>query len=56
MADRNLVNMTITLTKIEKKMVKQMALDRDMSVSALIREWIFDNHNDIKLPDNENLE
>lgn len=56
MGDRNLVNITITLSKIEKKMLKQMALDRDMSVSALIREWIFDNHNDIKLPDDEDLE
>ena len=48
MADRNLVNMTITLTKIEKKMVKQMALDRDMSVSALIREWIVEKSDSFK--------
>lgn len=42
MADRNLVNITITLSKEERKMLKQMALDKDMSVSALIREWIFE--------------
>ena len=42
MVDRNLVNITITLSKEERKMLKQMALDKDMSVSALIREWIFE--------------
>lgn len=40
MAERNLENMTITLTKEEKKALKQAALDNDMSASELIREWI----------------
>lgn len=38
--DRNLVNMTITMTKEERKALKLMALEKDMSVSALIREWL----------------
>lgn len=48
MADRNLVNITITLSKEERKMLKQMALDKDMSVSALIREWIFEKSDPFK--------
>lgn len=40
MAERNLENMTITLTKEEKKALKQAALDNDMSASELIRKWI----------------
>lgn len=40
MAERNLENMTITLTKEEKKALKQAALDNDISASELIRKWI----------------
>ena len=40
MAERNLVNITITMTKEERKALKQMALDSDISVSSLIRQWI----------------
>ena len=40
MTERNLVNITITMTKEERKAIKQIALDNDISVSALIREWI----------------
>lgn len=40
MAERNLVNLTITLTKEERKALKQIALDNDISVSSLIREWL----------------
>ena len=40
MADRNMVNLTITMTKEERKALKQIALDRDMTVSALLREWL----------------
>lgn len=54
MVDRNLVNITITLSKEERKMLKQMALDKDMSVSALIREWIFEKSGSLK--EDENLE
>ena len=40
MADRNLENITVTMTKEEKKSLKQAALDNDMSVSELIRKWL----------------
>ena len=40
MAERNLENITVTMTKEEKKALKQAALDNDMSASELIRKWI----------------
>jgi len=40
MAERNLENITVTMTKDEKKALKQAALDNDVSVSALIRLWL----------------
>lgn len=40
MADRNLVNITITMSKEERKALKLLALDKDISVSALIRQWL----------------
>jgi hypothetical protein len=40
MADRNMVNLTVTMTKEERKALKQIALDNDITVSALIRLWI----------------
>lgn len=40
MAERNMVNITITMTKEERKALKQIALDKDMTVSALLREWL----------------
>ena len=40
MAERNLVNLTVTMTKEERKALKQIALDNDMTVSALLREWL----------------
>ncbi len=40
MAERNLENITITMTKEEKKALKQAALDNDVSVSSLIRLWL----------------
>lgn len=40
MAERNLENITITMTKEEKKSLKQAALDNDVSVSELIRKWL----------------
>lgn len=42
MADRNLMNITITMTKEERRALKQAALDYDISVSALIRMWLKD--------------
>ena len=40
MTERNMQNITITLTKEEKKALKQAALDADMTVSALVRAWL----------------
>ena len=40
MAERNMVNLTITMTREERKALKQIALDKDMRVSALLREWL----------------
>ena len=40
MAERNLVNLTVTMTKEERKALRQIALDKDMTVSALLREWL----------------
>ena len=40
MTERNLVNITVTMTKEEKKAIKQAALDNDCSVSELIRRWL----------------
>ena len=40
MAERNMVNLTITMTREERKALKQIALDRDITVSALIRLWL----------------
>lgn len=40
MSERNMINLTVTMTKEERKELKQIALDRDMTVSALIREWL----------------
>lgn len=38
--ERNMVNLTLTMTKEDRKALKQLALDRDITVSALIRDWI----------------
>ena len=40
MAERNLVNITVTMTREEKKAIKQAALDNDCSVSELVRRWL----------------
>lgn len=40
MAERNMVNLTITMSKEERKALKQLALDKDLTVSALIRLWL----------------
>ena len=39
-AERNMVNLTVTMTKEERKALKQIALDKDITVSALLREWL----------------
>ena len=35
-----MVNLTITMSKEERKAMKRIALDTDMTVSALIRSWL----------------
>jgi len=40
MTERNMVNLTVTMTKEERKAIKQLALDKDTTVSALIRQWL----------------
>ena len=40
MAERNMVNLTITMTREERKELKKIDLDKDMTVSALLREWL----------------
>ena len=45
MSERNLVNLTITMTKEERKALKQIALDQDITVSALIRLWLEEHQN-----------
>lgn len=45
MTERNLVNLTITMTKEERKALKQIALDQDITVSALIRLWLEEHQN-----------
>lgn len=40
MTERNMINLTVTMTKEERKELKQIALDNDITVSALIRDWL----------------
>lgn len=40
MSERNMVNITITMSKEERRALKQIALDNDLTVSALIRLWL----------------
>ena len=40
MVIKNTVNITISVTKEERKALKQAALDNDISVSGLIRKWL----------------
>lgn len=38
--DNGLIKVTVTMTKEDKRNLKQLALDLDTTASALIREWI----------------
>lgn len=38
--ERNMVNITLTVSKEERKALKQIALDNDITVSALLRLWL----------------
>ena len=53
MAERNLVNITITMTKEERKALKLMALEEDISVSALLRNWLQEKLEQEKITGNE---
>lgn len=46
MAERNMVNITITMSREERKALKQMALDKEITVSALIRLWLKEQQKD----------
>ena len=48
MAERNMVNLTITISKEERKAIKQIALDTDMTVSALIRSWLQEHQKEVE--------
>ena len=38
--ERNMVNLTLTVSREERKALKQLALDKDTTVSALLRMWM----------------
>ena len=38
--ERNMVNLTLTVTREERKALKQLALDNETTVSALLRQWL----------------
>lgn len=40
MSERNMVVLTLSLTREERRALKQMALDQDTNVSALVRKWL----------------
>lgn len=46
MAERNMVNLTITMTREERKALKQIALDKEITASALIRLWLQEQRKD----------
>ena len=48
MADRNMVNLTITMSKEKRKALKQIALDTDMTVSALICLWLQEHQKEVE--------
>lgn len=48
MTDRNMVNLTITMSKEKRKALKQIALDTDMTVSALIRLWLQEHQKEVE--------
>lgn len=37
---QGMTTVTICITKVEKKALKQLALDRDVTVSDLFRTWL----------------
>ena len=48
MTDKNTVNITISVSREERKARKQIALDEDISVSALIRRWLAEYQDKLK--------
>ncbi len=45
MTEKTTVNITISVTKEERKALKMAALEKDISVSALIRQWLAEYQN-----------
>lgn len=48
MSNQDLIKVTITMTKDERRALKQLALDRDTTVSALIRGWLADCEREVE--------
>jgi hypothetical protein len=46
--ERNMVNLTLTVTREERKALKQLALDKETTVSALLRQWLKEHINQEK--------
>ena len=46
MAEKTTTNITISMSKEEVKALRQLALDNDCSVSALVRGWIKERRNE----------
>ena len=46
--ERNMVNLTLTVTREERKALKQLALDKETTVSALLRQWLKEHMNQEK--------
>ncbi len=42
MKDNEIVKVTISMTAEERRIIKQMALEQDTNVSALIKKWVYE--------------
>lgn len=45
MSERNQTNITITLSPEEKKSLRLIAVEKDLTVSGLVREWLKEYQN-----------
>lgn len=52
MTDKNTVNITISVTREERKALKQIALDNDTTVSAMIRKWLEEHQKEKEIINN----
>ncbi len=49
MGERNLVNMTITMTRKERIALRQIAAAKEKTVSALVRDWLHQSQKEEKM-------